>query len=149
VNVLAYITSITNRDNTSKYNVSDTNRVDNNTNYLADFLLSELAIPTTLPYTYATQVNTNWGRFSLINGLEENINEVLTNLGVTPLGWITLLEAWASGDYTFIFTNANNLEQDLDLLKDTSEKMVASVRYCGTYSCGDEWGNLFSSTNIM
>jgi hypothetical protein len=68
---------------------------------------------------------------ALINLLENNINAI-KNVAGTPTGWITLLETWEAGvKDTFIYSDANNLEQDQTLLKTMVELIVRSVRYCG------------------
>jgi hypothetical protein len=128
---MAWQTPVTTRTSASYYNFADVNRVDNNTDYLVDYISTYLGTSLTLTYNFTTKDNTSFGKASLINGLEENINLLKNYLGYSPVGWQTLNESWTGDSYSFVYTNANNLEVDLSLVKSDVEERVSSLLYCG------------------
>ena len=123
---MAWISPVTSRTSTSKYNFSDVNRVDNNTQYLRDYIEDELLLPLVLPETYTTKDNTGLGYASMINELENNINAIRDYLGYDPTGWATLNATWLGNSYAFIYTNANDLEENQELLKTELENIQGS-----------------------
>ena len=133
-------TPVTNRTSTSKYNYTDPNRVDNNSRYLEEYIEANIGYPITLD-AYTTQTVNSLPTNALINLLEGNINAIKDAIGFTPTGWQALSEAWAGGQ-AFLFTDANNLETDLTLLKTMAENIYAAMVYCGTFYCGLTPGDL-------
>ena len=112
---------------------------DYNDTYLGNVIILDI---------YTQQVITDLPRVGLINLLEHNINAIKDAVG-TPEGWITLNENWAAiTNDTFIYTNANNINTDLNLLKQMLENIVASLRYCGTFRCGESNGMLIVSEGL-
>lgn len=122
----------TDRTANSYYNFSDVNRVNNNTEYLREYINDNLGTYVIFGYTFTAKNVNSFGRQSLINGLENNINSLVTYLGYQPAGWATLSENWTdSNKYDFIYTNANNLEVDLNLIKEDVEERVGALIKCG------------------
>ena len=135
---MAWQSTTTDRTESSYYYSSDVNRVDNNTQYLRDYIETNLGTSITLPHSYSTRNNKSFGKATLINQLEENINTLVTYLGYQPSGWAVLNMNWfgatatrVGNAYDFIYTNANNLEVDLDLIKADLEERVSALMYCG------------------
>jgi len=105
-------TPVYDRTNTSKYNASDTNRVDNNTRYLEEYM-------------------------------ETNINAIRDALGYDPLDWNTLYEDWtAVTNDRFLYTDANNLEENQAILKLNFEQIEDGFRECGRFNAGSKMTKL-------
>ena len=139
---MAWITSVTDRTSSSYYNITDANRVDNNTRYLESYAESNLNFNITLD-DYTTATVDTLPTVALINLLENNINTVRDGLTYDPLSWVTLLENWIKDtNDVFIYTNANNLETDLDLLKLNFEQINDGLRKCGTFNTGSKMTKL-------
>jgi hypothetical protein len=132
-----WITPVINRTASSYYNSTDVNRVNNNTRYLLNYELRTLGY-TAILSSYTEQTTSNLGFASLINLLEHNINLIRDALGYSPNGWIQLLEVWQLSK-TFYSTDANNLEQNLQLLKTNFENIVSELRYCGSFNVGTDF----------
>lgn len=134
---MAWVEPIYNRTSTSKYNTTDTNRVNTNTEYMADYLntngLGIIALE-----AYVTPTTASLGRVEVINLLERNINKLSAYLGTPPL-YTVLNAGWGGIDgYSFMYNHANRLEQNLQVLKDIAENILQAVRYCGEIVCGED-----------
>ena len=132
----SWITTVTDRTEKSKYNATDVNRVDNNTRYLEEYLETNIGAIVDLS-TYTTKDKTSLGKASLIELLEKNINTVKDFFGYDPLTWVTLAEDWAGGD-SFLYSDANNLEKNLDTIKLNFEQIFQAFRECGTFNAGSK-----------
>jgi hypothetical protein len=130
---MSWVTPITNRTSTSKYNATDINRIVDNIIYLQSDILSNLLNNVTLPYTISTQTTSSLGYASLINHIEANINVLYDYFNSTFQNWVTLLETWSGNSYSFMYTNANNLELNLLILYTNLQQMKAFLDF---YRCG-------------
>lgn len=128
---MSWQTPITNRTDQSYYDFTDLNRVDNNTQYLRDYIDDNLGTNIILPYSFVTATISTLPRVGIINGLEQNINTLKNYLGYSPVGWADLFEAWQGNTYDFIFTNMNDLEENLVLIKADLEERVSSIIFVG------------------
>lgn len=129
---MAWILPVYDRTDQSYYNKSDIDRLNNNITYLKD-LIEAYTSTILVPATTETITKKSFGRASLINTIESNINLIKDYLGYSPLGWVTLTEDWISKVYDFVFTNANNLERNLELLNIELTYIVTFLEY---YRCG-------------
>ena len=135
---MAWETSIYDRTNISTWEYTDPNRVDNNSQYLKDFIEINIGIIVTLD-AYTTQTINDLPTVGLINLLEKNIN-IIKDSSDIPSNWITLYENWVAGtNDIFIYTNANNLEIDQYLLKIMFESVILSYRQCFYYNSGTDF----------
>jgi hypothetical protein len=131
---------VINKTSKGYYNYTDPNRVDNNTRYLEEYVEANIGYTITLS-AYTTSTVSTLPTVAQINGLEANINAVRDGLGYDPADWITLNEDWeAEVNDEFLYTNANNLEQNLLTLKENFEDIFDAFRYCGTFWSGYQQG---------
>lgn len=136
----SWVSPIIDRTATSYYNYTDPNRVDNNTRYLEEYVEAYIGYTINLE-AYTTSTKTTLPTNEQINLLERNINEVRDALTYDPSGWITLDESWVGGD-TFVYTDANALEQNLSTLKTNFENIYDGFRRCGTFNAGSKMTTL-------
>jgi len=135
-------TPVYDRTNTSKYNASDTNRVDNNTRYLEEYMESNIGYTVDLD-TYSTATVSTLPTVDTINTLESNINAIRDALGYDPLDWNTLYEDWtAVTNDRFLYTDANNLEENQAILKLNFEQIEDGFRECGRFNAGSKMTKL-------
>jgi len=119
--------------NTSDYyNIVDINRVENNTDYIADYIEIYALRPS------VSTIKTDWNNtefpfFDELNRIENNI-EVIKNSMATPTGWTTSKVDWLSLN---IYVDANRLENNLSLLKTMSEAINDGFLSCGSFVCGE------------
>lgn len=116
------------------YNAEDLNRVEANTEFVAEYIKSlqynvpELVIRTDRDITSIDFI-------SSINRLEQNI-EALKNGFITPPGWQSK-KVWTLG-MGFDYNDANRLEKNLKLLYKWAQIAKENLIYCGTFSCGED-----------
>lgn len=127
-----WITPKTNFIAEDYYNYSDLNRVENNTNYLRDYLIY-LGYRVPLLDIKTNRDNTNIDFLSSINKIENNI-EIIKNIFAVPPGYEGK-KTWILGQ-GFSYLDANRLENNLEKLKDYAEKTEEGFIYCGTIYCG-------------
>lgn len=116
------------------YNYGDLNRVETNTAHLAS-LLEQLGQP--VPLTYIT--NRDRRRFEFfdsLNRIESNIKALADNF-YAPEGWEQPKTTWASLQ-RFDYRDANRLEHNLLLLYELIQNVIENMKYCGTFTCGEE-----------
>ncbi|WEK53315.1 MAG: hypothetical protein P0Y55_12030 [Candidatus Cohnella colombiensis] len=119
-------------------NSTDFNRIENNTQEVVNFLNSiQYAMPTLTIVTNRTQNHVDF--LSSINRIEQNLETIRTRF-VNPEGYLGV-KTWAS-KMGFTNEDANRLETNVKLLMDFGILVYQSFRYCGTFSCGEEWGRL-------
>ena len=147
--LVPWLTPVYDRTSSSYYNFGDTNRVADNNIHLAHYALYYLLIDPTLA-GYTVKYKDSLPTIGTINRLENSINSLKdTVIGSNPVGWITLNENWVGDTYSFVYTNANNLEKNQEILLSYFYKIYQSQRYCGTYICGETWGNLFNEYGLQ
>jgi hypothetical protein len=122
------------------YNDDDLNRVEANTQYIAeylkdmDYLMPKLTIKTDRDMRSIDFI-------SSINRVENNLDEVKNNF-ITPIGWQNK-KIWSLGK-GFDFTDANRLENNLYLLYSLAKIAKENIIYSGTFNCGTDWeGGLY------
>lgn len=125
---------------TDYYNADDLNRVENNTQIVANYLKN-------LQYNIILQtVKTNRNLTSIeflssINRIENNIDTIKNNF-LIPVGWQSK-KTWVTGR-EFDYTDANRYEANLSLLYSMAKIAKDNLIYSGTFSCGTEWeGGLY------
>jgi len=132
---MAWDTPKTDWDKSDYYNHGDVNRVENNTNYLADYIATFAERPG------ITGVKIDWANNDIpfkddLNKIEANIKALRDTFTGDPLGWIELKTTWVSMD-KFDYIDANRLETDLALLKQMAENVSAALLSCGNFICGE------------
>ena len=111
------------------FNVTDINRIENNTRYLADMLLS-------LYYFNTITTTSSWARNSLL--YQQHIDRIISNVSKVWSAWHKPANAPTLPNTLLDYEQVNNVEKNLYLLKEMLDNMVASFRECGTFSCGEE-----------
>lgn len=116
------------------YNAVDVNRVEANTQHIAQLLESVGYTPV------LSNVVVDWTIEGIpyligINRIESNI-EALAEAFITPLGWGTT-KNWSVSN-GFDCNDANRLERNLQLINDLLLKAIDNFRYCGTLATGEE-----------
>lgn len=111
-------------------NAVDLNRIENNTNYLSDLLI------TLYYYNYIDKYDGTWAIGSV--PYTDHIVRIIRNVS-------KLQEAYfkPSGSPTLPTTlthydDVNSIEKNLYLLKVMIDDMVSSFRDCGTFNCGED-----------
>lgn len=118
---------------TEFYNPEDLNRVENNINETYQALLffnENLKIePTVSSRNYLTIEFAE-----SLNRIERNI-EYLKGQFFTPVSWQETKTNWKAGD-KFSYLDAIRLEKNIVLLYELIGKAKESIKYCGTFYCG-------------
>jgi len=117
------------------FNFEDTNRIENNTGIVKDlivflegnFNLEQLK-------TDRDMINIEFA--DSLNRIERNIEKLKDNF-YKPLNWEPVKTNWKAGD-SFSYIDANRLEKNLKLLYDLAKCTTDNLKYCGTFSCGEE-----------
>ncbi|WP_019534204.1 hypothetical protein [Paenibacillus ginsengihumi] len=130
-----WINPKTDWDDEDYYNFGDLNRVENNSGVIAE-ILAEYA---GRPITITTVTNRDMRQiefFDSLNRIEGNIKYLADNF-YAPVGWETPKLNWRSGQ-VFDYRDAIRLERNLALLYDLLLKTINNLRYCGTFSAGED-----------
>lgn len=117
---------------TDTYNADDLNRVEANTQYVAE-QLAQLGYPVTLETVYSGRDTTSIEFASSLNRVEGNIKAL--HDGFAPLPGFAA-KTWAAG-MPFDYRDANRLERNLQLLDTWAESAADGFKVCGTFSCGE------------
>lgn len=122
------------------YNAGDLNRVEANTQFVAEYIKSlsynihELDVKT-------DRTMNSIDFLSSINRVEENLEAIKKNF-ITPIGYENK-ETWKLGK-GFSYIDANRLERNLLKLYELALIVKDNLVYAGTFNCGSEWeGGLF------
>ncbi len=116
-------------------NFEDMNRVENNTGVVKElivFLEGNFNLE---------QLKTDRDMITIefadsLNRIERNIEKLKNNF-YKPLYWEDCKTNWQAGD-KFDYTDANRLEKNIKLLYDLAKSTADNIKYCGTFSCGEE-----------
>lgn len=120
---------------TDYYNFGDMNRVENNTGVIKElvaFLQGNFNLD-----------NLKTSRNMISIDFEEDLNRIESNIDTLknnfyePLGWEESKTNWKAGD-PFSYIDANRLEKNLKLLYELAKGTTENLKYCGTFSCGEE-----------
>lgn len=133
---MAWITPKTNWTTSNYYNYSDVNRVENNTDAVADLVETYSARPI-LDIVKKDWTNADIVFYDAINRIESNIL-ALKNATYQPLDWIVPITNWVSAD-VFDYVDANRLEANLLALYVMINNIIAEFEYCGSIICGQEF----------
>jgi hypothetical protein len=109
-------------------NVSDINRIDGNIQYLKERLNALYYFPSTLHVV--------WDGDDLPD--EMDINILLGSLWNVVDAYFKPTNSPDVPDTMLTYTQINDIEKILYLVKEMIEDMVASFRECGTFNCGEE-----------
>lgn len=111
------------------FNVSDGNRIENNTRYIAD-TLNDLYYPNNIV------TKSNWTKTSYI--YFAHIERIINNIEALLKAYHTPAEAEDLPSTLLNFEEVNTLEKNIYLIKEMLEDMISSFRECGTFNCGEE-----------
>lgn len=134
---MAWTTPKTNFTATDYYNFSDINRVESNTEYLYNLLLS-IGYSASVSSFISTRINTAIEYYDSLNRVEGNI-KALKDASYQPIGWLSPKINWQSVVDNFSYIDANRLESNLDNLKTMIDNIISGYLYCGdtlTSICG-------------
>jgi hypothetical protein len=122
------------------YSAEDFNRVEADTQYIAEYLKSmgysipELTIRADRDISFIDFI-------SSVSRVEDNIQSIKEAF-ITPIGWQDK-RVWTLST-KFDFRDANRLESNLNALYSLANIVKDNLIYCGTFSLGTEWeGGLF------
>lgn len=110
------------------FNVTDSNRIENNTRYLSDTLRE-------LCYQNGITTKTDWNTSSYIS--ISNVSRIINNIDIlwkkyhTPTGAISLPSTLLT------YEHINNIEKNQYLIKVLLDDMINSFRQCNTFECGE------------
>lgn len=133
---MSWITPVTHTA-TDYYNYADLNRVENNTDYICDYIETFATRPT-VDTIKMNWVNTDIPNYDDLNRIESNILAIEEAIG-TPDGWTTPKTDWVSVLDKFGYIQANRLETNLTVLKNLAEQINTGFLLCGdsmTTICG-------------
>ena len=121
------------KSNTTEYkgcfNVTDINRIENNTRYLADTLYS-------LYYFNYLTTFSDWNRSGLPT--QPNIDRIISNIDKLWSVWDKPPDALELPATLTTYEQANHIEKNIHLLKEMLDDMVDSFKECGNCECGEE-----------
>lgn len=103
------------------FNVSDANRVEGDTQYLADKLIE-------LYYFNDVVTRTTWSKTSYL--YKAHMDRIINNIDALWRAYRTPTGAEALPDTLLTFVQANNIEKNLSLIKELLDNMVSSFREC-------------------
>ena len=111
------------------FNVTDINRIENNVRYIADRL-------NVLKYTNTIETK-SWDMYGLPNVTEitrliNNVSKII-NAYYRPEGSPNLPNTLLT------FTQVNDLEKILYMVKHLIDNEENEFRHCGTFNCGEDW----------
>lgn len=128
------ITPKINWNSEDKYNFMDLDRVEANTQFVANYLQS---IGYTIPLE---DIITNRDMASIdfissINRVERNLDSIRSNM-ITPPSYEDM-KTWTN-KIGFDFRDANRYERNLLLLYKWAQLIFDSYKYCGEFACGED-----------
>ena len=131
---MSWITAKTDWTSADYLNFGDVNRIENNTDYIADYIETNLGNRPAITGTKVDWANTDIVYATNMQRIESNVTLIKTRLGTptgwgTPVTWVTLLK--------FDYTDANRLETNLSLLKTMAEAVNDGLLFCGDVIAGE------------
>lgn len=118
------------------YGPEDLNRVEANTQYIAEYL-EDAGYPAILESVKVDRDVTGYEFGDSLSRVERNV-DALTKGFMAPPGYQTP-KAWSAG-MRHSYVDANRLEQNLQLIHEWALGVVASFKRCGTFACGEDGG---------
>lgn len=119
-----------------RYNFEELDRVEANTQYMAE-RLGAVGYATSLEPVYAGRDMAGFEFADSISRVERNI----AALQFIQLPQFLPAKEWAAG-MPFDYRDANRLERNISIAHTWFERMTQSFRYCGTFRCS-EGGEIF------
>lgn len=120
-------------------NYDDFNAVEHDTETIRQYLNSiSYEVPALTVKTNRDKTSIDY--LSSINRIEQNLEAIRQNF-VTPLGYLGS-KTWEVGT-GFDYNDANRLEKNVKMLMELGLLVYDNFRYCGTITCGDEWGLIY------
>lgn len=111
------------------FNVTDINRIENNTRYIADRLNVLL---------YVNHIETKlWSMYDLPNVPE--IARLIGNVAALIKAYHIPDDAPPLPSTLLGYEEANALEKNLYLIKHLVDNEENAFKHCGTFACGEEW----------
>ena len=132
---MPWITPKLNWTDQDYYNFADLNRVENNTQVVAQ----ELTAYSGNPVSVTVVTNRDMTRiefYDSLNRIEGNIQTLADNF-FEPNGWEPTKTDWQSGQ-PFDWRDARRLERNLYLIYDLIYRAIESLKYCGTFYAGED-----------
>lgn len=116
------------------FNADDMNRIEANTEIVANFLRSiGYNVPSMVHIKDRTKKSIDF--ISSINRIENNIEQI-KNSFIAPPGYQEK-DTW-NVKRGFSYRDANRLENNLKLLYEWAIKVKENLKYCGTFACGED-----------
>lgn len=116
------------------YNPEDLNRVENNTVEVAKLIQQLMGINISLEGTVTNRDYSTIEFADSLNRVERNL-EKLSVLNLPGLQY--LKTTWQTGE-SFSYKDAIRLENNLEILYDILNKNINNIKYCGSFSCGQQ-----------
>lgn len=129
------IPSKTNWTSNDYYNAEDLNRVEANTQFVAEYLES-IDYPVQLEEINTSRYIESIDFISDINRVENNIEALRSKMDITPPGYGPK-KIWTNR-MGFNYEDANRYERNLELLYKWAQLIYESYKYCGEFTCGEE-----------
>ena len=109
-------------------NVSDINRIENNMRFLSD----ELSALYYFPHADCK----SWDKSGLLNTAD--VNRIIGNLQKIINAYYQRADAPDVPNNMLTYSQVNDIEENLYLIKNILDEMIPLFRECGTFSCGEE-----------
>lgn len=111
------------------FNVTDINRIENNTRYIADRL-------NVLKYTNSIETKL-WDMYGIPNITE--VTRLINNVSKIIAAYYKPDGSPSLPSTLLTYEQVNNLEQMLYMIKHLIDNEENAFRYCGTFNCGEDW----------
>jgi hypothetical protein len=111
------------------FNVTDINRIENNTRYIADRL-------NVLKYTNTIETK-SWNMSGLPNITE--VTRLISNVSKIITAYYKPADSPTLPNTLLTFAQVNDLEKMLYMIKHLIDNEENAYRYCGTFNCGEDW----------
>ena len=111
-------------------NYTDVNRIEDNTDYLADLLISLYYFNT------ISRNSSSWVIKSILD--TTNVSRIINNVAILQSAYYTPIGSPDLPTTLTHYEQVNSVEKCLYLLKEMIDDMVSSFRECGTFYCGEE-----------
>ena len=109
------------------FNVSDINRIEGNIQYLLEHLSALYYFPHTVSKT--------WSMTGLPN--IDDVTRIIQNVRKTINAFYQTSNAPVLPNTLLSYSEINDLEKNLYLMKQILDDMILSFRECGTFNCGE------------
>ncbi len=119
-----------------QYGPDELNRVEADTQYVAE-LAYGAGYPVTLEDVVVDRDMAGYEFANSLSRVERNIDAIAQGF-LPPPGYVQS-KTWIAG-LRHDYTDANRIERNLQLLHDWLVGTIASFRWCGTFTCGEDGG---------